>query len=89
VLTHAAELLDAPEHRARARQAVRESPVLLKNNKGLRPLSPKSLVLVACLPASAACPTMPGQALAFGYFPRTSPDCFVASSQACPYDQTR
>jgi beta-glucosidase len=41
------ELLGSPEHRAVARQAVRESLVLLKNAHQLLPLSPKSNVLVA------------------------------------------
>ncbi|MET0988154.1 MAG: glycoside hydrolase family 3 protein [Steroidobacteraceae bacterium] len=39
--------LGAPEHRASARQAVRESLVLLKNADGLLPLRPKQRVLVA------------------------------------------
>lgn len=41
------ELLGAPEHRAVARQAVRESIVLLKNKNQLLPLSPKARILVA------------------------------------------
>ncbi|MDX1501376.1 MAG: exo 1,3/1,4-beta-D-glucan glucohydrolase [Thermoanaerobaculia bacterium] len=41
------ELLGAPEHRAAARQAVRESLVLLKNNGSLLPLPPRQRVLVA------------------------------------------
>ncbi|HVW69285.1 MAG TPA: glycoside hydrolase family 3 protein, partial [Steroidobacteraceae bacterium] len=41
------ELLGAPEHRAVARQAVRESLVLLKNSHHLLPLSPHVHVLVA------------------------------------------
>ena len=41
------ELLGAPEHREVARQAVRESLVLLKNSDNLLPLAPSSLVLVA------------------------------------------
>lgn len=47
--THAldASRLDAPEFRAVARQAVRESLVLLKNNHRVLPLSPQLKVLVA------------------------------------------
>jgi beta-glucosidase len=41
------ELLGAPEHRAVARQAVRESLVLLKNHKQLLPLKPQIKLLVA------------------------------------------
>jgi beta-glucosidase len=41
------ELLGAPAHRTVARQAVRESLVLLKNEAGLLPLSARARVLVA------------------------------------------
>ena len=41
------ELLGASEHRAVARQAVRESVVLLKNKNNLLPLSPSLNILVA------------------------------------------
>lgn len=40
-------LLGSPEHRALARQAVRESLVLLSNRNGLLPLDPRSTILVA------------------------------------------
>ncbi len=40
-------ILGAPAHRAVARQAVRESLVMLKNKNGILPLSPKAKVLVA------------------------------------------
>lgn len=40
------DLLGAAEHRAVARQAVRESIVLLKNKNNLLPLSPKAKILV-------------------------------------------
>ena len=41
------EILGSPEHRAVARQAVRESLVMLKNKNNLLPLSPDMNVLVA------------------------------------------
>jgi beta-glucosidase len=45
-LANKRELLGAPEHRELARQAVRESLVLLKNERGILPLSRKAHVLV-------------------------------------------
>jgi beta-glucosidase len=45
-LANKRELIGAPEHREAARQAVRESLVLLKNERGLLPLRRKSNVLV-------------------------------------------
>jgi len=41
------DALGAPAHRAIARQAVRESLVLLKNERGILPLSPRARILVA------------------------------------------
>ncbi len=41
------ELLGSKEHRALAREAVRESLVLLKNASGLLPLKPEATILVA------------------------------------------
>jgi beta-glucosidase len=46
-LANKAAQIGAPEHRALAREAVRKSVVLLKNDKCLLPLSPKTNVLVA------------------------------------------
>ena len=40
-------ILGSPEHRAIAREAVRKSLVLLKNNGGLLPLDPRQNILVA------------------------------------------
>jgi beta-glucosidase len=45
-LANKRELLGAPEHRELARQAVRESLVLLKNERGILPLSRNANVLV-------------------------------------------
>jgi beta-glucosidase len=45
-LANKRELMGAPEHRELARQAVRKSLVLLKNERGLLPLRRKSHVLV-------------------------------------------
>src|SRR3546814_19295493 len=44
------DVLGSPEHRAIARQAVRESLVLLKNNGGVLPLNPGATLLVAGRP---------------------------------------
>jgi beta-glucosidase len=41
------DLLGSPDHRAVAREAVRKSLVLLKNNGNLLPLSPRANILVA------------------------------------------
>jgi beta-glucosidase len=41
------EILGSPEHRALAREAVRKSLVLLKNDTGVLPLRPQSNILVA------------------------------------------
>ncbi|MFL6601865.1 MAG: glycoside hydrolase family 3 protein [Steroidobacteraceae bacterium] len=46
-LANKSEQIGAPQHRALAREAVRKSLVLLKNDKCLLPLSPKANVLVA------------------------------------------
>ena len=46
-LANKRDQLGSPQHRAIARQAVRESLVLLKNEGGLLPLRPKTRVLVA------------------------------------------
>jgi beta-glucosidase len=46
-LANKAEQIGAPQDRALAREAVRKSVVLLKNDKCLLPLSPKANVLVA------------------------------------------
>ena len=46
-LANQAAQIGSPEHRAVAREAVRKSVVLLKNDKCLLPLSPKTNVLVA------------------------------------------
>jgi len=42
-----ADLIGHPEHRALAREAVRKSLVMLKNNNNILPLSPKANILVA------------------------------------------
>src|ERR1700754_2391380 len=45
--TRSAEVIGSPSHRAIARRAVRESLVLLKNNRGVLPIDPRKHVLVA------------------------------------------
>ena len=51
------EWIGHPQHRALARQAVRESLVLLKNEEDVLPIAPQSRVLVA----GAAAASIPGQ----------------------------
>lgn len=46
-LANRRDLIGAPEHRAVARQAVRESLVLLKNKNGVLPVNPRAKLLVA------------------------------------------
>ena len=41
------EIIGSPEHRAVAREAVRKSLVLLKNNNGVLPINPKQHILIA------------------------------------------
>src|SRR6201991_994165 len=45
--TRSAEVIGSPSHRAIARRAVRESLVLLKNNRGVLPIDPRKHVLVS------------------------------------------